>query len=281
MPATETIAAVRLKPGQEDRLRAGHLWIFSNEIGKIEGSVEPGCLAQVFTAGGQSLGIAFYHPNSLIACRMLSSQVEPIDAGFFRKRLAAALAYRQRMCPGETSYRLCFGESDGLPGLVADRYGDVVVLQIFAAGMEARLPLIEGALKELLEPRGVFLKNDHRQRQLEGLPGECRLLSGAVPERVAISEGGLSFLVPIGEGQKTGHYFDQRENRAFLRPFLAGRTVLDLYCYTGAFAVNAAKSGAKSVLAIDSSQAAIDLVRENAKLNGVGDIVNCDEADAE
>ena len=281
MLENETVLAVRLKPGQEDRLRAGHLWVFSNEIAKVEGSGAPGALAQVFTAGGESLGIAFYHPNSLIAARMLSAKVEAVDAAFFHKRLSAALAYRQKVCPGETSFRLAFGESDGLPGLVADRYGDCIVLQIFSAGMEARLPMIETALKELLDPRGIFLKNDHRQRSLEGLPGECRLLSGVVPERAAISEGGLSFLAPMGEGQKTGHYFDQRDNRAFLRPAFSGRTVLDLYCYTGAFAVNAAKSGAKAVLAIDSSRPAVELARENARLNGVEGLIDCDEADAE
>ena len=281
MPDTETIIAVRLKPGQEDRLRAGHLWVFSNEIAQVEGQAEPGCLAQVFTAGGESLGLAFYNPKSLIAARMLSTKVEAIDAAFFHKRFAAALAYRQKACPGETSFRLAFGESDGLPGLVADRYGDYIVLQVFSAGMEARLPLIEAALKELLDPRGIFLKNDHRQRQLEGLPGECRLLSGTVPERVAINEGGLRYWVPIGAGQKTGHYFDQRDNRAFLRPYFSGRTVLDLYCYTGAFAVNAAKSGAKAVLAVDSSGPAVELAKENASLNGVSELLTCDEADAE
>ncbi|MCX5796623.1 MAG: class I SAM-dependent rRNA methyltransferase [Elusimicrobia bacterium] len=281
MPETETLVAVKLKPGQEDRLRGGHLWVFSNEIAQVEGKAEPGSLAQVFTAGGECLGVAFYNPNSLIAARMLSAKVEAIDAAFFHKRFAAALAYRQKTLPGETSFRLAFGESDGLPGLVADRYGDIIVLQVFSAGMEARLPLIEAALKELLDPRGIFLKNDHRQRQLEGLPGECRLLSGTVPERVAINEGGLRFWVPIGAGQKTGHYFDQRENRAFLRPHFSGRTVLDLYCYTGAFAINAAKSGAKAVLAVDSSGPAVALAKENAEVNGVSELLTCDEADAE
>jgi 23S rRNA (cytosine1962-C5)-methyltransferase len=278
---SQNTVVVRLKPGQEDRLLSGHLWLFSNEIAKVEGEAAPGSLAEVFTAGGESLGVGFYHPNSLIALRMLSDRVEPIDASFFQTRLAAALAYRERVCPGETSYRLCFGESDALPGLVADRYSDCVVLQVFSAGMEARLPEIGTALETLLSPRGIFLKNDHRLRQLEGLPGECRLLAGSVPERVPISEGGLRFVVPVGAGQKTGHYFDQRENRAYLRPFFAGRTVLDLYCYTGAFAVNAAKFGAKAVLGVDSSGAAVALARENASLNGVAEAVTFDEADAE
>ncbi|MDD5656416.1 MAG: class I SAM-dependent rRNA methyltransferase [Elusimicrobia bacterium] len=281
MPETETLAVVRLKPGQEDRLRAGHLWLFSNEVARVEGAAPPGCLAKVATAGGESLGLGFYHPHSLIALRMLAPGVEPVDAAFFRRRLEAALAYRTRVCPGETSYRLCFGESDALPGLVVDRYEDVLVLQVYSAGMELRLPAIGEALEALLSPRGIFLKNDHRLRQLEGLPGECRLLSGSVPERVQISEGGLRFWASVGAGQKTGHYFDQRENRAYLRPFFPGRTVLDLFCYTGAFAVNAAKFGAKAVLGIDSSAAAVALARENAALNGAGAAAEFDEADAE
>jgi len=278
------LARVILNPRQEDRLLAGHSWVFSNEIKDVLAEDEPkaGDLALVVTASGHELGLAFYNPNSLIAARMLTrSPKEPIDAGFFRKRLADAIAYRERVCPGENAYRLCFGESDGLPGLVVDRYGSVLVLQVLSAGIERRLDLVQSALDELLQPKGIYLKNDHRQRSLEGLPLECRTLSGSVPERVPIVEGGLRFLAPLGEGQKTGHYFDQRDNRAYLRPFFAGRSVLDLYCYTGGFALNAAKAGAKRVLAIDSSGPALTLARENAKLNGAEGVVSFDEGDAE
>jgi 23S rRNA (cytosine1962-C5)-methyltransferase len=277
-------ARVILNPRQEDRLLAGHSWVFSNEIRDVLAEEEPkaGDLALVVTASGQELGLAFYNPNSLIAARLLTrSPKEPIDAGFFRKRLAEAIAYRERVCPGENAYRLCFGESDGLPGLVVDRYGSILVLQVLSAGIERRLDQVAAALDELLAPKGIYLKNDHRARSLEGLPLECRTLSGAVPERVPIVEGGLRYLAPIGEGQKTGHYFDQRDNRAFLRPYFAGRSVLDLYCYTGGFAVNAAKAGAKSVLALDSSGPALALARENAKLNGAEGVVSFDEGDAE
>ncbi|MDE2489523.1 MAG: class I SAM-dependent rRNA methyltransferase [Elusimicrobia bacterium] len=282
--AAKPLARVILHPTQEKRLLAGHDWVFSNEIREVlaDGEPQPGDLALVVTASGQELGLAFYHPNSLIAARMLTrSPKETIDVGFFVRRLSAALAYREKVCPGENAYRLCFGESDGLPGLVVDRYGSVVVLQVLSAGIERRLDLVAAALDELIKPKGIYLKNDHRTRQLEGLPLESRLLSGAVPERVPIVEGGLRFLAPIGEGQKTGHYFDQRDNRAFLRPHFAGRSVLDLYCYTGGFAIAAAKSGAKSVLALDSSAPALALARENAKLNGAEGTVSFDEGDAE
>ncbi|MFI5351100.1 MAG: class I SAM-dependent rRNA methyltransferase [Elusimicrobiota bacterium] len=279
-----TLARVILHPAQEKRLLAGHNWVFSNEIKEVRAEAEPkpGDLAVIVTSTGHELGLCFYHPNSLIAGRMLTrSPKDVIDADFFRKRLADAIAYREKICPGENAYRLCFGESDGIPGLVVDRYGSILVLQVLSAGIERRLDMIAAALDELLKPKGIYLKNDHRTRSLEGLPLECRTLSGAVPEKTPIVEGGLRFVAAIGEGQKTGHYFDQRDNRAFLRPYFAGRNVLDLYCYTGGFAINAAKGGAKSVFAIDSSGPALQLAKENAKLNGVEGTVSFDEGDAE
>jgi 23S rRNA (cytosine1962-C5)-methyltransferase len=281
---TQTLARVVLHPTQEKRLLAGHNWVFSNEIKEVRAEVQPkpGDLAVIVTSTGHELGLCFYHPNSLIAGRMLTrSPNEVIDADFFRKRLADAIAYREKVCAGENAYRLCFGESDGLPGLVVDRYGSILVLQVLSAGIERRLDMVAAALDELLQPKGIYLKNDHRTRALEGLPLECRTLSGAVPEKVPIVEGGLRFVAAIGEGQKTGHYFDQRDNRAFLRPYFAGRNVLDLYCYTGGFAINAAKGGAKSVFALDSSGPALTLAKENAKLNGVEGTVSFDEGDAE
>jgi 23S rRNA (cytosine1962-C5)-methyltransferase len=273
---------IMLKAGQEKRVFAGHAWVFSNEIASVAGSAEMGAAATVVTAGGSLIGTAVYNPHSLIACRMVSlKETVELDAGFFLKKLTTAKEYRERVRPGETSYRLCFGESDGLPGLVIDRYGSVLVLQVLSAGMEVRLEEIRVALTELLKPQAIYLKNDHRTRALEGLPLETRLLSGSLPENVQIAEGGLRFATPIGEGQKTGFYFDQAENRQFLRPYFKDRVVLDLYCYTGAFGVNAAKFGAKAVLGLDSSGPAIETARENAKLNGVDEIATFEEDDAE
>ena len=282
--ALEKTVRIVLNPDRDKRLKAGHNWIFSNEIKEIlaEAPPKPGDLGLVVTAGGTELGKAFYNPNSLIGGRVLTRDPkERVDAEFFRKRLADAIAFREKTLPGETAYRLCYGESDGLPGLVIDRYGQYLVLQVMSAGIERRMPWIAAALEELVKPKGVFLKNDHKVRALEGLPLECRVLSGSVPERVPITENGIRFAAPIGEGQKTGHYFDQRENRAFLRPYFAGRAVLDLYTYTGGFAIAAAKGGAKAVLALDSSGPAIALARENAKFNGVDGVVSVDEGDAE
>src|SRR5262245_28061747 len=218
-PALDGSVTVHLKPGQERRILGGHLWVFSNEIDRVEGEPGLGVRAEVRAAGGRLIGTAFYNPKSLIACRMISGEAVVPDVDFFRRRLADALAFRERVCPGETAYRLCFGESDGLPGLVIDRYGSVLVLQVLSAGIERALPAVQAALEELLAPKGIFLKNDHRARALEGLEAGTSVLAGAVPERVQISEGGLRYWAPLGEGQKTGFYFDQRENRAALRPY--------------------------------------------------------------
>ncbi|MBI5201943.1 MAG: class I SAM-dependent rRNA methyltransferase [Elusimicrobia bacterium] len=273
------ILTVKLKPREEDRLQAGHSWVFSNEIDKVEGTPTAGALAVAVNANGTPLGVGFYHPNSLIAWRMVSRKVENVDHEFFKEKLAKAIALRERFYPGSDSYRLCFGESDGLPGLVVDRYRDVLVLQVLSAGIEARLDVVAGALTELLHPKGIFLKNDHPARGLEGLKQETRVLEGDVPPRVTIDVDGLQFITPIAEGQKTGFYFDQRDNRARVAPYAVGRQVLDLYCYTGAFALQAAKFGAKKVLGLDSSGPAIALARENAALNGLD--VDFDEGDAE
>ncbi len=273
------ILQLHLNPGREARLLGGHLWVFSNELSAVK-AADPGVLARLTTAGGRLLGVGYYNPASLIAWRLLSREGEEIDAAFFARRLDAARLLREKLFPGESSYRLCFGESDGLPGLVIDRYEDVFVIQAMAAGIDRRLGLIGEALGRLFKPRGIFLKNDHKSRVLEGLLLESRPLSGEVPPRVLISEGGLRYWVPVAEGQKTGFYFDQRENRALLAPFAKGRRVLDLHCYTGAFALAAARAGAAEVKAVDSSGPAVELARLNAAENGLGGVV-FEEGDAE
>ena len=272
--------SLTLKPREEDRLLAGHLWVFSNELKEVP-KAEPGAVASLSTAGGRRLGLGFYNPHSLIAFRFLTRRPEAVDAEFFHGRLKAALALREARVSGERSFRLCFGESDGLPGLVADKYEDIVVLQVLAAGMERKLPEILLALERLLQPKGVLLKNDHPARALEGLPLEAKAGAGDVPQRVVIEEAGLKYVVALGGGsQKTGFYFDQRENRGFLAPLFKGRTVLDLYSFSGAFGLTAAKHGAARVLGLDSSAPAVELARENAKLNGLAGSCEFDEGDA-
>ncbi|MBI3549349.1 MAG: class I SAM-dependent rRNA methyltransferase [Elusimicrobia bacterium] len=277
----ETPATLRLKPGEEDRLLAGHQWLFSNEVDKIEGEVQPGSLAVAVTSRGQPVGIGVYNPHSLIAWRLWSRTVEAIDVEFFRRRLQAALRLRERLYPGERSFRLCFGESDGLPGLVVDKYEDVLVLQVLSAGMEKRIDLIAEALDLLVAPKGIFLSNDHSARALEGLKSERRVLKGDVPGKVTIQEAGVKFVTPMTEGQKTGFYFDQRENRACAARFAKDRNVLDLHCYTGGFSLALAKAGAAKVLGLDSSELAIGLAREGAALNGLEGVCEFDQGEAE
>lgn len=263
--------AVILKPGEEDRLRRGHPWIYSNEIGRVEGPGEPGSLARLISSSGEVLGLGHYNPRSKIAFRFLDKD-GPIDLDFFLSRLREALEKRQKLFPGEDSYRLCFGESDGLPGLVLDRYEKYLSAQILSAGMERSWPLIEKALLELVQPEGILLRNDNDLRKLEGLEPEVRTAYGSVPEKVQIREWELSFWVPLKTGQKTGFYFDQRQNRDFLSPYFKGLRVLDLYCYLGAFSLKAAKCGARLVMGMDSSSHSLALARENARLNGLNQV---------
>ena len=271
---------IRLRSGKQRSLLRRHPWVFEGSI--AGGKADSGETVRVEGSDGKFLAWGAYSPASMIRVRAWSfDEVERIDAAFFARRIAAAVAIRARLPIASDGLRLVHGESDGLPGLVVDRYGSILVLQVLSAGIERRMDMVAAALDDLLKPKGVYLKNDHRTRSLEGLPLECRTLSGAVPEKTPIVEGGIRFVAAIGEGQKTGHYFDQRDNRAFLKPYFAGRNVLDLYCYTGGFAIHAAKGGAKSVFALDSSGPALALAKENAKLNGVEGTVSFDEGDAE
>lgn len=275
---------IRLKRGEEKRILSGHSWVFSNEIAQAEGQgIKAGDLSLVYSASGEFLGSGFYNPHSLIACRILSRRpMASIGEDFFYQKLSEALAYREKIYPGRAPfYRLCFGESDGLPGLVIDRYGSILVIQIFSAGMEERLPQIKDALLRLIHPSGIYLKNDHKSRFLEGLKSEEKLFFGEVPEFVTVDEFGLKFLTPVVQAQKTGFYFDQSENRNFLKPYFKGKSVLDLYCYSGAFGITAAASGARAVLGFDSSEDAAALAKENAALNGISSIATFEKGDAE
>lgn len=269
-----------LKAGEEKRLLGGHAWVFSNELKAVPKDVEPGVLAVLETAKGRKLGVGYYNHRSLISFRLLSRTPASVDRAFFIELFEAARAYRERHVPGESSYRLCYGESDGIPGLIVDKFADVLVIQSNAAGIERLLPVIVEALNVLFEPQGIYLRSNSHLRKLEGLVPEDRLLSGDVPERIVIEERGLRFTVGVKEGQKTGFYFDQRDNRAALAPYFPSRNVLDLHCFSGAFALNAAKHGAARVLGLDSSSDAIALAQENARLNNLTEKCEFDSGDA-
>jgi 23S rRNA (cytosine1962-C5)-methyltransferase len=269
-PAAPGLISLTLKPGEEDRLQAGHRWIFSNELQEVPKEAAPGTLAVLSSAKGKTLGMGFFNPKSLIAFRLLAREPAPVDAGFLRDRLEACLNRRKRFLGDEASaYRLCFGESDDLPGLVVDRFGDVLVLQVLAAGMENLSEALVEALRELLDPVAIYQKNDHPSRQLEGLSGKSGALYGELPDEIVIEENGVKFAVDPEGAQKTGFYFDQRENRRAVHPFVKGKTVLDLYCHSGGFALNAAKHGALRVFGVDSSERAVEAAAASARLNGL------------
>jgi 23S rRNA (cytosine1962-C5)-methyltransferase len=269
-----------LRKGEERRLAAGHPWIFSNQIERIDGEVSPGAAARVMDANGTLVGVGYHNPRSLIACRLLARHEADIDdVAFFSSRLRRALELRHALYPGLSSYRLVHGEGDFLPGLVVDRYGDYLSLQLLTAGMDCRRQQVVDALTELLLPRGVIARNDVSVRSLEGLTEGVEVLAGDIPPLLETEEHGLRILVDLAGGQKTGHFLDQKENHLLLDGLCAGREMLDCFCYSGSWGLHAAKFGARRVTGLDISERAVGLVRRNAELNGFQEVMEAEEVD--
>lgn len=266
------LAPLILKKGEDRRLRAGHLWVFSNEVDVKRTPLtgfEPGALVRVEASGGRPLGLAYVNPHSLICARLLThGKALPDFSALLRRRLRQALALRERLFD-QPYYRLVFGESDLIPGLVVDRFGDVLVVQIATAGMEARRDSIIEALQAEVSPRGIVIQNHLPIRELEGLPVGTQEVIGTVPDTLKVIENGLEFSVNLAGGQKTGWFFDQRDNRAQLRRYVKGQRVLDLFSYAGGWGITAAKAGASAVTCVDSSASALAMARDSAALNGV------------
>jgi 23S rRNA (cytosine1962-C5)-methyltransferase len=252
------------------RSRAQHAWVFSNEVQRTEGEPGPGDTVLVYDHS-RFVGSGIYNPHSLIAVRLYSGDNVELDQPFLKRRIEAALAYRNQMLPGEDDFRLLYGESDCAPGLVIDKYGNHFVVQAYSVGMDRRLDMIAGALREVFDVAAVIEKDDFRLRDPEGLERRESVLFGVPERRIAISESGAKFHVEIGGGQKTGYYFDHRMTRRKVRQMAEGREVLDVFSYTGSFCINAALGGAKQVLAVDASAAAASIAAANAELNGVSD----------
>lgn len=258
-----------LRKGEDRRLRAGHLWVFGNEVDVKKsplGDFTPGEEAVIRDARGQALGSAFVNPHSLICARIYSRKAgQPLDGDFLRERLATALALRTR-CFDRPFYRLCHGEGDMLPGLVVDRFGDHLTVQAGTAGMDARKELLRDALHSLLSPSSLLWDNDLASRELEGLSRDNEQ-EGTIPQELDVPENGCNFLAPCRTGQKTGWFYDQRRNRAEAAHYAAGTDVLDIFSYAGGFGTTAAHAGATSVTFIDASQQAIDYATRNAARN--------------
>jgi 23S rRNA (cytosine1962-C5)-methyltransferase len=254
----------------DKRARAGSPWIFSNEIRMDEAAkaITAGTIVNVRGSDGQSFGTGYFNPRSLIAVRLLADDCDvAIDADFFAARLGRALALRDSLY-ARPFYRLCHAEGDGLPGLVIDRFDDTLSVQIGTAGMQRQESAILAALDSLLAPRTVVLKGDAPSRALEGLAPDVRVAKGA-GARIQVEENGARYLADLAEGQKTGWYYDQRDNRAFIASLAKGKSVLDAYSYTGGFGILAARAGAQEVVCLDSSAPALALAEESARANDV------------
>ena len=265
------MAKVTLRKTRETRVRGGHPWIYASEVEKVEGAFENGDIVDVHDFRGKYIGRGFYNPQSQLALRILTRNDEPCDRAFFEGRVRDAWEYRQLLCDPD-SCRLIYSESDFLPGLVVDKFGDILVLQSLSLGIERIKDMLCDILMEVVRPAGIWERSDVPVRRLEGLEQTTGLLRGEVPDRVDMVENGIHFLVDVKHGQKTGFFLDQKWNRAALKPLCRDARVLDCFCHNGSFSLHAAKYGAKSVLGVDISEEALEVARENARLNGLDNV---------
>ncbi len=281
MAIDDATGRVTILPQAEPRLTAGHRWVFDRDVASVSGAPQAGEVVEVVTPAARRLvGLGLYSPQSKIRVRVLAGADERIDDTFWSERLRAAVALRARTVSGATAYRLVNADGDRLPGLIVDRYGDTLVLQSLTAGMDRRQETLADLLLSLSGTRAVFLRNDAPVRTLEGLPLERRFLRGEGPTKVEIREGPGRFVVDLEHGQKTGWFCDQRENRLVAAAMARGKDVLDAFCHTGGFSVQAAVAGARSVAGLDASRAAIEQARAHAALNEVSGVCDFRTADA-
>lgn len=279
-PVTDSTARVRLTPERAGPRYYGHLWVFDNNVAEVLGTPVAGDLVDVYTHQKRFFGRGLFNPHSKIRIRLLTLHEEPIDEAFFAGRIRAAAALRRTVTPHANACRLVHGESDLLPGLVVDRFADVAVMQALGYGMDLRKELLGDLLVQEAGVKSVYLRNDAKSRTLEGLPLSKGFLRGEGSTTVHIYEGKAQFAVDIAEGQKTGWFCDQRENRLAAAAYAKGKRVLEAFCHTGAFGVQAALAGAQSVEGLDVSAAAVALAQAHAEQNHVAALCNYRQADA-
>ena len=273
-------AKITLKPGKEKRVYTLHPWIFKSDIDQVDAQCLPGDTVDIISSKGRFLARGYYNPNSQIALRIMTyHEDEAVDRALIFRRIHEAVEYRRSFADLK-SCRVVFAESDRLPALIVDAFDDILVLQCLALGMERFKQDVVDALVEELHPRGIWERNDVPVRRLEGLDMCTGLLYGEVPDRVQMVENGVKFWVDVKEGQKTGFFLDQKENRAAIAPFVKGRRVLDCFTHTGSFALHAGYYGASEVTGVDISEYACTFATENAKLNGLEDRVHFVTANA-
>ena len=265
-----------LRPGADRRLKGGHCWIYSNEVDSKRSPLpgyEDGQPVTVYSAAGKALASAYMEPHSLICARLISATPDrQLDEALLRERVRSALALRERYFPGPF-YRLLYGDSDGVSGVVVDRFGDFLVIQLNTAGADRYCEVLVDTLVTVLSPKGILVRRDSRSRQQQGRAGASEDVHGTVPEQLELEENGCRFQVRVRSGQKTGWFYDHRDNRALLARHCKDRRVLDVYSYVGGWGVQAAAAGAAEVSCIDNSEPALALARQNARLNGVEDRV--------
>lgn len=272
---------VTLRRNKDKNIRRGYPWVFANQIGHVTGDPASGEVVEIVSAEGRVYGLGLYHAESLIAVRFLTSNAEEtIDAAFFTRRLERSLALRRQLFGESTHFRLVFGESDGFPGTIIDRYGDVLTWSTLSLGMAQRRDLILDVMEEMLSPTAIIERNDLLLRAKDNLEMQTGVLRGRYERPVEIREEDLVFLVDVLEGPKTGFFIDQRINRSFIRRFAAGRRVLDVFCADGGFGLHAAAAGGESVHLLDSSASALDRASRNADRNNLRDRITLEEADA-
>ena len=257
----------------------GHPWIYNNEIDRIAGTVSPGDIVEVYYFDGQLAGRGYINPGSQIMIRLLTRKRDPIDAAFFHQKISEAWAYRQQLGYTENC-RLVFGEADGLPALIIDKFNDYFVLQTLSLGIEQWKTAIVDAINAIFKPKGIYERNDVPVRELEGLEQKKDFLSDPFPTEIIIQENGLQFYVDIEHGQKTGYFLDQQDNRRAIQHIVKGADVLGAFTYTGTFEIHAAHYGAKSVLGIDISDNAVAQANRNAALNKLDHIVKFEAMNA-
>jgi 23S rRNA (cytosine1962-C5)-methyltransferase len=278
----DTRPRIAMRPGTDKRVAGGHPWAYSNEIEMNEAAkaLPAGELVTLMRGDGRTLGAAIFNPHSLIAARVLSRDPSAeINQRFFERRLQRALKLRERLVD-VPHYRLIHAEADGLPGVVVDRFGDVVVVEVNSAGMDRLSEALAGAVDTVLKPATILIRGEGAARQMEGLTPMSRFAKGLLEGPIELQENGVKFLADPAGGQKTGWFYDQRDNRALMARFAKGGTFLDCYSYTGGFGIQAAAAGAKEVLAIDRSESALDLLKKAAVLNGVDNRVSVQRGEA-
>jgi len=274
------MAKIFLRKKISNRIADGHPWIFGNEIGDEEGKYEPGDIVDVFSSNGSFVGKGYINPASQIKVRLLTrNQQEEINEEFFLNRIRKAWEYRRTLGYIENC-RLIFGEADQMPALIIDKFNDYFVIQTLALGMEKWKEAIAKAIQTIFSPKGIYERNDVPVRELEGLQQQKGFLSAPFDTDIVINENGLKFHVDIVNGQKTGYFLDQQDNRRAISQVVKGADVLEAFCYTGTFSMHAAHYGAKSVLGLDISETAVNTARRNAELNGFQDICKFDNVNA-